>query len=205
MILIISCLIVTILSVWVYDSKLIFDGLVLFLLLKDVQIGQRMITISTVGVPNTIKKLASYKLQSTLAIRCVILLQKWRMLFWIFMWTTKMFIVFVWLLNCSSKEHMILKNVSDFPIFYLCYWHWQTSLYWSLFLHLFHCIIKSKPSNVILSILSYVRLYILLVLYCLVYQLTCSKPETKGNNCTKCKVVSSGCNYEGLQGLLPGN
>ncbi|KAI5670675.1 hypothetical protein M9H77_11039 [Catharanthus roseus] len=35
---------------------------------KDIQIGQRMITISTVGVPNTIKKLASYKLQSTLAI-----------------------------------------------------------------------------------------------------------------------------------------
>lgn len=35
---------------------------------KDVQIGQRMITISSVGVPNTIKKLASYKLQSTLAI-----------------------------------------------------------------------------------------------------------------------------------------
>ncbi|XP_057827432.1 uncharacterized protein LOC131038888 isoform X2 [Cryptomeria japonica] len=35
---------------------------------KDVKIGQRMITISTVGVPNTIKKLATYKLQSTLAI-----------------------------------------------------------------------------------------------------------------------------------------
>ncbi|KAG6671150.1 hypothetical protein I3843_01G279200 [Carya illinoinensis] len=35
---------------------------------KDVQIGQRMITISTVGVPNTIRKLASYKLQSTLAV-----------------------------------------------------------------------------------------------------------------------------------------
>ncbi|XP_052203858.1 uncharacterized protein LOC127809166 [Diospyros lotus] len=35
---------------------------------KDVQIGQRMITISTVGVPNTIKKLASHKLQSTLAV-----------------------------------------------------------------------------------------------------------------------------------------
>ncbi|KAL2558202.1 Radical SAM superfamily protein [Forsythia ovata] len=35
---------------------------------KDIQIGQRMITISTVGVPNTIRKLASYKLQSTLAI-----------------------------------------------------------------------------------------------------------------------------------------
>ncbi|XP_022880242.1 uncharacterized protein LOC111397502 isoform X2 [Olea europaea var. sylvestris] len=35
---------------------------------KDIQIGQRMITISTVGVPNTIKKLASCKLQSTLAI-----------------------------------------------------------------------------------------------------------------------------------------
>lgn len=35
---------------------------------KDVQIGQRMITISTVGVPNTIKKLATHKLQSTLAI-----------------------------------------------------------------------------------------------------------------------------------------
>ncbi|KAL3523825.1 hypothetical protein ACH5RR_016659 [Cinchona calisaya] len=35
---------------------------------KDIQIGQRMITISTVGVPNTIKKLASHKLQSTLAI-----------------------------------------------------------------------------------------------------------------------------------------
>jgi len=31
-----------------------------------------MITISTVGVPNTIKKLASHKLQSTLAVRCVI-------------------------------------------------------------------------------------------------------------------------------------
>lgn len=36
---------------------------------KDVQIGQRMMTISTVGVPNTIKKLASHKLQSTLAVR----------------------------------------------------------------------------------------------------------------------------------------
>ncbi|GMN57195.1 hypothetical protein TIFTF001_026304 [Ficus carica] len=35
---------------------------------KDIQIGQRMITISTVGVPNTIKRLASHKLQSTLAI-----------------------------------------------------------------------------------------------------------------------------------------
>ncbi|CAN6442646.1 unnamed protein product [Victoria cruziana] len=35
---------------------------------KDIEIGQRMITISTVGVPNTIKKLASYKLQSTLAV-----------------------------------------------------------------------------------------------------------------------------------------
>ncbi|BAT81229.1 hypothetical protein VIGAN_03090500 [Vigna angularis var. angularis] len=35
---------------------------------KDVKIGQRMITISTVGVPNTIKKLASHKLQSTLAV-----------------------------------------------------------------------------------------------------------------------------------------
>ncbi|KAL3717780.1 hypothetical protein ACJRO7_002998 [Eucalyptus globulus] len=35
---------------------------------KDVQIGQRMITISTVGVPNTIKKLASHKIQSTLAV-----------------------------------------------------------------------------------------------------------------------------------------
>uniref|UniRef100_A0A7N0V770 Radical SAM core domain-containing protein n=1 Tax=Kalanchoe fedtschenkoi TaxID=63787 RepID=A0A7N0V770_KALFE len=36
---------------------------------KDIEIGQRMITISTVGVPNTIKKLASHKLQSTLAVR----------------------------------------------------------------------------------------------------------------------------------------
>ncbi|KAI5574995.1 hypothetical protein BDE02_10G181700 [Populus trichocarpa] len=35
--------------------------------LFDVQIGQRMITISIVGVPNTIQKLASHKLQSTLA------------------------------------------------------------------------------------------------------------------------------------------
>lgn len=35
---------------------------------KDVQIGQRMMTISTVGVPNTIRKLASHKLQSTLAV-----------------------------------------------------------------------------------------------------------------------------------------
>lgn len=35
---------------------------------KDIQIGQRMITISTVGVPNTIRKLATYKLQSTLAV-----------------------------------------------------------------------------------------------------------------------------------------
>ncbi|CAN0837418.1 Probable dual-specificity RNA methyltransferase RlmN [Linum grandiflorum] len=34
---------------------------------KDVEIGQRMITISTVGVPNTIRKLATHKLQSTLA------------------------------------------------------------------------------------------------------------------------------------------
>ncbi|KAL0918085.1 hypothetical protein M5K25_010074 [Dendrobium thyrsiflorum] len=35
---------------------------------KDIQIGQRMMTISTVGVPNTIKMLASHKLQSTLAV-----------------------------------------------------------------------------------------------------------------------------------------
>lgn len=35
---------------------------------KDIQIGQRMMTISTVGVPNTIKKLATHKLQSTLAV-----------------------------------------------------------------------------------------------------------------------------------------
>ncbi|CAA7406334.1 unnamed protein product [Spirodela intermedia] len=35
---------------------------------KDIEIGQRMMTISTVGVPNTIRKLASHKLQSTLAI-----------------------------------------------------------------------------------------------------------------------------------------
>ncbi|KAL8551982.1 hypothetical protein ACS0TY_000874 [Phlomoides rotata] len=35
---------------------------------KDIQIGQRMITISTVGVPNTIRRLASHKLQSTLAL-----------------------------------------------------------------------------------------------------------------------------------------
>ncbi|XP_021910566.1 uncharacterized protein LOC110824287 [Carica papaya] len=35
---------------------------------KDIQIGQRMITISTVGVPNTIKSLAACKLQSTLAV-----------------------------------------------------------------------------------------------------------------------------------------
>ncbi|CAG7874153.1 unnamed protein product [Brassica rapa] len=35
---------------------------------KDIEIGQRMITISTVGVPNTIKKLAAHKLQSTLAV-----------------------------------------------------------------------------------------------------------------------------------------
>ncbi|KAK6929345.1 RNA recognition motif domain [Dillenia turbinata] len=35
---------------------------------KDIQIGQRMITISTVGVPNTIQKLATHKLQSTLAV-----------------------------------------------------------------------------------------------------------------------------------------
>ncbi|XP_010507638.2 PREDICTED: uncharacterized protein LOC104784287 [Camelina sativa] len=37
---------------------------------KDIEIGQRMITISTVGVPNKIKKLASHKLQSTLAVSC---------------------------------------------------------------------------------------------------------------------------------------
>ncbi|KAJ6804941.1 uncharacterized protein M6B38_279935 [Iris pallida] len=35
---------------------------------KDVQIGQRMMTISTVGVPNTIRMLATHKLQSTLAV-----------------------------------------------------------------------------------------------------------------------------------------
>ncbi|KAG6488643.1 probable dual-specificity RNA methyltransferase RlmN [Zingiber officinale] len=35
---------------------------------KDIQIGQRMMTISTVGVPNTIKMLAQHKLQSTLAV-----------------------------------------------------------------------------------------------------------------------------------------
>ncbi|KAL3702117.1 hypothetical protein R1sor_020139 [Riccia sorocarpa] len=36
---------------------------------KDILIGQRMMTISTVGVPNTIAKLATHKLQCTLAIR----------------------------------------------------------------------------------------------------------------------------------------
>jgi 23S rRNA (adenine2503-C2)-methyltransferase len=36
---------------------------------QDLHIGQRMITISTVGVPNTIAQLATHKLQSTLAIR----------------------------------------------------------------------------------------------------------------------------------------
>lgn len=35
---------------------------------QDLEIGQRMITISTVGVPNTISKLATHKLQSTLAV-----------------------------------------------------------------------------------------------------------------------------------------
>lgn len=35
---------------------------------EDVGIGQRMITISTVGVPNTIARLAQHKLQSTLAV-----------------------------------------------------------------------------------------------------------------------------------------
>eukprot|EP00250_Pteridium_aquilinum_P020066 c24687_g1_i1 orf=35-1303(+) len=35
---------------------------------EDVGIGQRMITISTVGVPNTIARLAEHKLQSTLAV-----------------------------------------------------------------------------------------------------------------------------------------
>lgn len=35
---------------------------------KELKIGQRMMTISTVGVPNTINKLASHKLQSTLAV-----------------------------------------------------------------------------------------------------------------------------------------
>ncbi|XP_078179205.1 radical SAM superfamily protein [Carex rostrata] len=35
---------------------------------KEIRIGQRMMTISTVGVPNTIKMLASHKLQSTLAV-----------------------------------------------------------------------------------------------------------------------------------------
>jgi len=48
-------------------NKLMYNSF--FLFHQDVQIGQRMITISTVGVPNTIKKLASHKLQSTLALR----------------------------------------------------------------------------------------------------------------------------------------
>ncbi|KAK4782765.1 hypothetical protein SAY86_007139 [Trapa natans] len=39
---------------------------------KDINIGQRMITISTVGVPNTIRRLASHKLQSTLAVRYIL-------------------------------------------------------------------------------------------------------------------------------------
>lgn len=35
---------------------------------KDIGIGARMITISTVGVPNAISMLAKYNLQSTLAV-----------------------------------------------------------------------------------------------------------------------------------------
>ena len=37
--------------------------------IQELLIGQRMMTISTVGVPNTIARLATHKLQSTLAIR----------------------------------------------------------------------------------------------------------------------------------------
>lgn len=47
--------------------------LVCFSFTQDIEIGQRMITISTVGVPNTIKKLAAHKLQSTLAVRLLLL------------------------------------------------------------------------------------------------------------------------------------
>lgn len=66
-------------DLFVVESTLssIFQSMTLFhlyyLFCKDVQIGQRMITISTVGVPNTIKMLASHKLQSTLAVRYAIL------------------------------------------------------------------------------------------------------------------------------------
>lgn len=35
---------------------------------RDIGIGQRMITVSTVGVPNTIARLAEHRLQSTLAV-----------------------------------------------------------------------------------------------------------------------------------------
>jgi len=38
-------------------------------IIQEMLIGQRMMTISTVGVPNTIRRLAAHRLQSTLAIR----------------------------------------------------------------------------------------------------------------------------------------
>lgn len=66
----------TIVSFWILNLTFDIFLLLIFLfssfpaaIFKDVQIGQRMITISTVGVPNTIKKLATHKLQSTLAVR----------------------------------------------------------------------------------------------------------------------------------------
>jgi hypothetical protein len=49
-------------SVWV-NTDLFYETI------QELLIGQRMMTISTVGVPNTIKRLAAHKLQSTLAIR----------------------------------------------------------------------------------------------------------------------------------------
>ncbi len=65
---------------WTVDSSILFCCCISYQELTDIwtcwsdgkqdlHIGQRMMTISTVGVPNTIARLATHKLQSTLAIR----------------------------------------------------------------------------------------------------------------------------------------
>lgn len=87
-----------------------------FDLVKDVQIGQRMMTISTVGVPNTIKKLASHKLQSTLAVRYIIFTSVWASLFLVFPVTILIFLFLSLHAPNQKLRETIVPSAKAYPL-----------------------------------------------------------------------------------------
>lgn len=85
-------------------------------IIKDVQIGQRMMTISTVGVPNTIKKLASHKLQSTLAVRYIIFTSVWASLYIVFPVTILIFLFLSLHAPNQKLRETIVPSAKAYPL-----------------------------------------------------------------------------------------